>query len=142
MLYFTIRRADPPDDDEGKKPYDPLDKDADPFGPPDEPVEVGCLHCGGIFMSDQITWRIQTNADGDTHGFWCCPDPACSGAGFGFDLLPTDPNYRDEHGGWVHDDEDEEDDDEFDEDDWNDDKPDGFDPPKDWTGDEEEDIPF
>jgi len=121
-----IRRADPPSDDDrddkpddplsdlpsSGKPYDPLDRDSDPFKPPAEPVEVGCLHCQCIFMSDQMVWRIQTNADGEKHGFWCCPDPACDGKGFGFDLLPTDPNYRDENGGWVCFDDDEDDDDE------------------------------
>ncbi len=35
--------------------------------------------------------------------------PGCDGIGFGFDLLPTDPDYQDEHGGWIHD-EDESDD--------------------------------
>lgn len=159
-----IRRADPPNDDDSRgnkpddplsdlpssgKPYDPLDKDSDCFKPPAEPTEVGCLHCQGIFMSDQMTYRIDTNADGEKHGFWCCPDPTCDGKGFGFDLLPTDPNYRDENGdGWVFYDDDEEDDDYDDEDDlFNTDYkkgPDSFDPPKDWTGDEddEDDIPF
>jgi len=28
-------------------------------------------------------------------------------SGFGFDILPTDPEYRDERGGWVMDDEEE-----------------------------------
>ena len=133
-----IRPNDPHNDDD--KPYDPLDKANDPFGPPAQPVEVGCLHCGGRFMSDQITWRIETDAEGKQHGFWCCPDPTCDGRGFGFDLLPTDPNYRDENGGWVYDDDDDEDydDDEFDE--FDDNAPDSFKPPKDWTGDDE--IPF
>lgn len=143
-----IRRADPPsDDDRNDKPDDPLDKDADPFKPPAEPVEVDCLHCQGVFMSDQMTWRIETHADGQKHGFWCCPDPTCGGVGFGFDLLPTDPNYRDEHGGWVYCDDEEEDD--YDDDDefdlFNTDYengPDNFDPPRDWSGDEEDDIPF
>ena len=84
---------------EDAKPDRSIDKDADPFGPPTDPVEVGCLHCQGIFMSDQITWRIETDADGKPHGFWCCPDPKCDGKGFGFDLLPTDPTYQDEYGG-------------------------------------------
>ena len=54
------------------------------------------------YQSHLIEWRIETDADGKQHGFWCCPTPDCGGMGFGFDILPTDPNYRDEHGGWVH----------------------------------------
>jgi hypothetical protein len=87
----------------------PLDSAGDPFGPPEVSIEVECLHCGQQYDSYLIEWRIATDAEGKQHGFWCCPTPGCSGMGFGFDILPTDPNYRDERGGWVHcDDEDEE----------------------------------
>lgn len=76
-----------------------------PFGPPKEPVEVQCVECGGIYMSDRIELRPDTILGGSA---WCCPMTGCNAAGFGFDLLPTDPNYRDENGGWVElDDEDE-----------------------------------
>jgi len=89
----------------------PLDPTNDPFGPPEVPVEVECLHCGQQYQSYLIEWRIETDADGKPHGFWCCPTPGCGGMGFGFDILPTDPEYRDENGGWVHfDDEDDEND--------------------------------
>jgi hypothetical protein len=96
----------------------PLDPTGDPFGPPEVSVEVECLHCGQQYDSYLIEWRIQTDVEGKQHGFWCCPTPGCGGMGFGFDILPTDPNYRDERGGWVYcDDEDEEyDEDDFDED--------------------------
>ena len=90
--------------------YDPLDPDADPFKPPAIPTEVSCLHCGREYDSYLIEWRVETSCDGSQHGFWCCPTPGCDGRGFGFDILPTDPEYRDERGGWVMDDEDEEDD--------------------------------
>jgi hypothetical protein len=100
--------------------YDPLDRDADPFKPPAVPIEVSCLHCGEEYDSYLIEWRVETDADGAQHGFWCCPTPGCSGRGFGFDILPTDPDYRDENGGWVsfddEDDEDEEDEESWDED--------------------------
>ena len=59
-----------------------------------------------------IEWRIESDADGNLHGFWCYPTPGCGGVGFGFDILPTDPDYRDERGGWMHCD------DEYDEDDF------------------------
>jgi len=93
----------------------PLDPAGDPFGPPEVSVEVACLHCGQQYDSYLIEWRIETDAEGQQHGFWCCPTPGCGGMGFGFDILPTDPNYRDERGGWVHCD-DEDCDEDFDED--------------------------
>ena len=81
--------------------YNPLDPQGDPFHPPEVPTEVGCLHCGKEYDSYLIEWRVETDAAGEKHGFWCCPTPGCSGMGFGFDILPTDPEYRDEHGGWF-----------------------------------------
>jgi len=97
--------------------HDRLDPDSDPFKPPAAPTEVHCLHCGKEYESYLIEWRIETGADGAPCGFWCCPTPGCDGRGFGFDILPTDPRYRDERGGWVWDDEDGNGDDEYDEDD-------------------------
>jgi len=91
--------------------YDPLDPQGDPFRPPAIPVEVCCLHCGKEYDSYLIEWRIETATDGSPHGFWCCPTPGCDGRGFGFDILPTDPEYRDERGGWVSCGEDEDDED-------------------------------
>ena len=85
--------------------YDPLDPLSDPFRPPEIPTEVSCLHCGSEYDSSLMEWRVQTNVDGKSHGFWCCPTPDCSGMGFGFDILPTDPAYRDQRGGWVDDEE-------------------------------------
>jgi hypothetical protein len=93
----------------------PLDSSDDPFGPPEVSVEVECLHCGQQYDSYLIEWRIETDAEGKQHGFWCCPTPDCDGKGFGFDIFPTDPDYRDERGGWVYS---EEDDDEYDEEDF------------------------
>ena len=90
--------------------YNPLNPDGDPFKPPAIPTDVACLHCGEEYDSYLIEWRVETFPDGSQHGFWCCPTPGCDGRGFGFDILPTDPEYRDERGGWVTDDEDEDDD--------------------------------
>jgi hypothetical protein len=87
--------------------YDPLDPQADPFHPPAIPTQVGCLHCGKEYESYLIEWRVETGPDGTQRGFWCCPTPGCGGCGFGFDILPTDPHYQDERGGWVWDDEEE-----------------------------------
>jgi hypothetical protein len=94
--------------------HNPLDPSGDPFGPPEISCEVECLHCGQQYQSYLIEWRIETDAEGNQHGFWCCPTPGCGGVGFGFDILPTDPNYHDERGGWVYDDDDDEE--EYDED--------------------------
>jgi hypothetical protein len=94
----------------------PLDPTNDPFGPPEVSVEVECLHCGEQYQSNLIEWRIETDADGNPHGFWCCPTPGCGGMGFGFDILPTDPEYQDENGGWVDCEDDDEDDEEEEED--------------------------
>lgn len=76
----------------------------DPFRPPEVAVAVQCLHCGEEYESYLIEWREGACGDGEVRGFWCCPTPGCDGIGFGFDILPTDPNYRDERGGWVWDD--------------------------------------
>jgi hypothetical protein len=83
--------------------YDPLNADADPFRPPAIPTLVACIHCGQEYDSYQIEWRVEPDADGRPHGFWCCPVAGCDGRGFGFDILPVDPHYRDERGGWVGD---------------------------------------
>jgi hypothetical protein len=126
-------------------PSEPLDPQSDPFHPPDIPTEVECLHCGESYESYLIEWRVQPDADGKQHGFWCCPTPGCDGMGFGFDILPTDPEYRDERGGWVPDDEGFGEDD-LDEEDWLEDeldlpKPNGNGhPPR--EGGEEDDVPF
>ena len=100
---------------------DPCDPQGDPFGPPAVPTEVDCLHCGRQYESYLIEWRIETDADGKQHGFWCCPTPGCGGRGFGFDIFPTDPAYQDERGGWCYTDDEESDEDEFDEGDFDED---------------------
>jgi hypothetical protein len=85
--------------------YDPLDPAGDPFGPPAIPTLVGCLHCGREYDSYLIEWRIEPDADGQPHGWWCCPTPGCGGRGFGCDIFPTDRDYRDEDGNkmWIDD---------------------------------------
>jgi hypothetical protein len=82
------------------------DSQSDPFKPPAIPTTVGCIHCGREYESYLIEWRVETKADGSQQGFWCCPTPGCDGMGFGFDILPTDPDYQDENGGWIHDEDD------------------------------------
>jgi hypothetical protein len=86
-----------------------------PFGPPRENTEVGCLHCREVYDSYRIELRGGAGPGGEPA--WCCPTPGCGGLGFGFDILPTDPTYRDENGGWVYDDEES---DEFEDEGWDD----------------------
>ena len=95
--------------------HDALNPDNDPFHPPAIPTVVHCIHCGEEYDSYRIEWRVERDADGQEHGFWCCPMPGCGGMGFGFDIFPVDPEYRDENGElmWCSD-EDELDEDEFD----------------------------
>jgi hypothetical protein len=87
--------------------YNPLDADADPFKPPALSTLVHCLHCNEEYDSYRIEWRVETNHEGKPHGFWCCPIPGCGGIGFGCDIFPVDPEYRDEEGNkmWSSDDE-------------------------------------
>jgi hypothetical protein len=87
--------------------YDPLDADADPFRPPSLSTLVSCLHCGEEYDSYRIEWRVEPDHNGRPHGFSCCPIENCDGKGFGFDIFPVDPDYRDEYGDkmWTDDDE-------------------------------------
>lgn len=78
----------------------------DPFAPPAVPVEVECLHCGQRYMSDKIRF-VPRESGKPGEGDWVCPTPGCGAPGFGFDILPTDKNYRDEYGGWETCDDDE-----------------------------------
>jgi hypothetical protein len=76
----------------------------DPFAPPDEPCECWCMHCHRTFMSDQIWFQRVKGARDGFEGFWMCPTPNCDGAGFTFDIFPTDPNHP-ANDGWFDDDE-------------------------------------
>ena len=85
----------------------------DHFAPPEQPCECRCLHCGRVFMSDGIWFQKVINDPGGFDGFWMCPTPNCDGAGFTFDIFPTDPDHP-ANEGWVScDDEEEEEDEEF-----------------------------
>jgi hypothetical protein len=72
----------------------------DQMAPPTEPCECYCLHCGRTFMSDQIWFQRVVGDKAGFEGFWMCPTPNCSGAGFTFDIFPTDPDHP-ENAGWV-----------------------------------------
>ena len=108
-----------PRDNPGHQP----DADADdPMGPPKEPCECWCMHCRRTFMSNEIWFQRVINDPQGFKGFWMCPTPNCGGAGFCFDIFPTDPDHP-ANAGWVDDDDDEDSDgdEEFDEDEFDDD---------------------
>lgn len=97
---------------------DPSEPPRDHMAPPREPCECFCLHCRRVFMSDRIWFQRVIGAKDGFPGFWMCPTPNCGGAGFTFDIFPTDPAHP-ANEGWQSTDEceDEEDPDE----EWDDD---------------------
>jgi hypothetical protein len=105
-----------PDDDDPAERWDANDprRQKDCFAPPTEPCECYCLHCNRVFSSDEI-WlqRVIGGRDG-FEGYWMCPTPNCGGAGFTFDIFPTDPDHP-ANANWVYDDDDDYGDDAFDE---------------------------
>ena len=83
---------------------------ADCFAPPAEPCECYCLHCQRVVDSGDMWYqRVVNSPDRDDTGFWMCPTPNCSGAGFTFDLFPTDPEHPG-NAGWSYSDDEDEDD--------------------------------
>lgn len=105
--------GDEPKADSGRDPKD-LSDPRDCMAPPAVPCECYCLHCRRTFMSDQM-WLQRVNGGRDGFdGFWMCPTPNCSGAGFTFDIFPTDPEHPGNEG-WFSFDTDEE---ECDESEW------------------------
>jgi hypothetical protein len=80
-----------------------FDPRTDPMAPPAEPCECYCLHCGRVFMSDQMWFQRVINARDGFAGFWMCATPNCDGAGFTFDIFPTDPSHP-ANDGWSDDD--------------------------------------
>ena len=82
-------------------------EERDPMAPPEEPCECFCLHCRRTFMSDRMWFQRVKNPKDSFKGFWMCPTANCSGAGFTFDIFPTDPNHP-ANEGWHSFDDDEE----------------------------------
>ena len=92
------------------EPIEPIgDTEPDSMAPTKVPCECSCLHCGRTFMSDQMWFQRVIGDPNGFDGFWMCPTPNCSGAGFAFDIFPTDPHHP-ANDGWVYDDDEEEDD--------------------------------
>jgi hypothetical protein len=97
--------ADPGADSDSGKSADGCRRRDDCFAPPAEPCECWCLHCRRVFMSDQIWFQRVINDPQGFDGFWMCPTPNCGGAGFTFDIFPTDPDHP-ANDGWSNDDDD------------------------------------
>jgi hypothetical protein len=90
---------------EQQLPAPPTPPERDPMGPPAEPCECWCMHCHRTFMSDGIWFqRVIGDPDG-FEGFWMCPTANCDGAGFTFDIFPTDPDHP-ANDGWQSSDDD------------------------------------
>lgn len=85
------------------------ERSRDPMAPPEIPCECSCLHCGRVFMSDRMWFQKVIHARDRFDGFWRCPTPNCDGAGFSFDIFPTDPDHP-ANDGWFDDDEEVDDD--------------------------------
>jgi hypothetical protein len=81
------------------------------MGPPKQSVEVHCIHCGNVYMSDQIRWK--PDPKGPDGGWWVCPIDGCDGAGFCFDIYPTDRDVAAQFGVHIFDDDEEDDDEDF-----------------------------
>lgn len=96
-------------EDDDEEPWDAHDerRQKDQMAPPAEPCECYCLHCGRTFASDGMWFQRVIGDPQGFEGFWMCPTPNCSGAGFTFDIFPTDPNHP-ANAGWHSFDEDDE----------------------------------
>jgi hypothetical protein len=99
----------------------------DQMAPPSESCECYCLHCERIFMSDEMWFQRVIGSRDGFDGFWRCPTPNCDGAGFTFDIYPTDPDHP-ANDGWSYDDDDDVDEEEFEEMEWTDIPEDEWDP--------------
>ena len=69
------------------------------MAPPKDPCECYCLHCRRTFSSDQMWFQKVVGDPQGFEGFWMCPTPNCGGAGFTFDIFPTDPAHP-ANAGW------------------------------------------
>jgi len=98
---------DAPAEDEVRWDADDERRQDDQMAPPKEPCECWCMHCRRVFMSDQMWFQRVINDPHGFPGFWMCPTPNCSGAGFTFDIFPTDADHP-ANAGWYSDDGDDE----------------------------------
>jgi hypothetical protein len=102
------RDVDAPEDEAPPWDADDQRRQKDCFAPPKDPCECWCMHCQRVFMSDRIWFQRVVNDPQGFEGFWMCPTPNCGGAGFTFDIFPTDPDHPANAGWHSCDDEEEE----------------------------------
>jgi hypothetical protein len=93
------------DDDERRWDANDPRRQKDCFAPPTEPCECYCITCGRTFNSEQIWFQRVINDPQGFEGFWMCPTPNCGGAGFTFEIFPTDPDHPANAGWHTFDDE-------------------------------------
>ncbi len=98
---------DPSDGDGGDRAEDRIDP-KDMMSPPRVACECYCLHCQRTFSSEGIWLQRVINGRDGVDGFWMCPTPNCDGAGFTFDIFPTDPAHPANSGWHYCDDDDDE----------------------------------
>jgi hypothetical protein len=97
MIAMSMSAIEPsrPEPDAAAENADGFDPHTDPMAPPREPCECYCLHCERVFMSSEMWFQRVINDPGGFPGFWMCPTPNCDGAGYLFDIFPTDPAHPD-----------------------------------------------
>ena len=102
------QRDQRPDDEVEHDRWDENDprRAKDQMAPPTEPCQCYCLHCHREFNSDEIWFQKVVGDPDGFEGFWRCPTPNCDGAGFTFDIHPTDPEHP-ANAGWSWSDDDE-----------------------------------
>ncbi|HUW31766.1 MAG TPA: hypothetical protein VM223_09160 [Planctomycetota bacterium] len=71
-----------------KDPNLPPEALNDPFGPPDPPRLVRCLHCDQTYMSSLMHWR---------DGLWACGIDGCGGVGYHIDIFDADDPFWIKH---------------------------------------------
>ena len=110
VTIFVMEAADDRGGDGEREDRRPDRVADDGMAPPRVPCECWCLHCHRTFMSDQMWFQRVIGDPQGFEGFWMCPTANCGGAGFTFDIFPTDPDHP-ANAGWHYDDDDEEDED-------------------------------
>jgi hypothetical protein len=77
---------------------EPRDADESGCPPPDEPIMVYCLHCGKEYMSSEMVPPSGKRTPAMMEGMWWCGTPGCNAGGFGLDIFPVDPEWKDPKG--------------------------------------------
>ncbi len=57
----------------------------DQMAPPEEDIEVECLHCGQRYCAHEMRYERRPEYSRDV--LWWCKNPLCNGAGFDWDIF-------------------------------------------------------